>query len=125
MNRKQRRDLEKQVKRLNRTERQLGKAVTNLKEVMGSIAIRRLQSGIADSKDIEILRNSNFAHLDNVEACPDGTKCKLNVEGIQSRPQKDLTDKFKDWVEANKEKEFTITREGARNSLVCLAEDER
>ena len=42
MNRKQRRDLEKQVKRLNRTERQLGKAVTNLKEVMGSIAIRRL-----------------------------------------------------------------------------------
>ena len=124
MNRKQRRDLEKQVKRLNRTERQLGKAVTNLKEVMGSIAIRRLQSGIADSKDIEILRNSNFAHLDNVEACPDGTKCKLNVEGIQSRPQKDLTDKFKDWVEANKEKEFTITREGARNSLVCLAEDE-
>lgn len=124
MNRKQRRDLEKQVKRLNRAERQLGKTLTDVKAVLGTMAIRRLQNGVADSKDIELLRNSNFAHLDNVEACPDGTRCKLNVEEIQSRPQDDLTDKFKEWIEANKDKEFTITRENARNSLVSLTEDE-
>lgn len=124
MNRKQRRDLEKQVKRINKVERACGKALTNVQSLLGMMAMRRVQNGTADSKDIEILRNSNFAHLDNEMACPNGTKCKLNTEGIQARPQDDLTDKFKTWIEANKDKEFTITREGARNSLVCLTEDE-
>lgn len=124
MNRKQRRDLEKQVKRINKIERQCHKTLTSVQSLLGMMAMKRVQNGTADSKDIEILRNSDFAHLDNEMACPNGTKCKLNVEAVQARPQDDLTDKFKNWIEANRDKEFTITREGARNSLVCLAEDE-
>ena len=92
MNRKQRRDLEKQVKRINKIERQCHKTLTSVQSLLGMMAMKRVQNGTADSKDIEILRNSDFAHLDNEMACPNGTKCKLNVEAVQARPQDDLTD---------------------------------
>ena len=124
MNRKQRRDLEKQVKRINKVERRNHKPLTNIEHMLGMMAINRVKRGVCDSNDIEILRNSKLVHLDNEMACPEGTRCKLNSEEIFKRPQKDLSEKFKDWVQANKDKDFTITRDGASNSLVCLAEDE-
>ena len=65
MNRKQRRDLEKQVKRINKVERRNHKPLTNIEHMLGMMAINRVKRGVCDSNDIEILRNSKLVHLDN------------------------------------------------------------
>ena len=63
------------------------------------------------------------SHLDNEEIAPSGIKCKLNVEGIMKTPVTMLNEEFVKWVYENQDKEFTLSRENVKNSLVALAED--
>ena len=48
MNRKQRRDLEKQVKRINKIERQCHKTLTSVQSLLGMMAMIRVQNGTVD-----------------------------------------------------------------------------
>lgn len=110
MNREQRR----QFNRKNKTN--FTKSDFDLME-----AYKRIKAGNLDIKDLDV--PSDFLHIDNEELVPEGTPVKLYYEGIMSRPQKDLTQEFKDWIEEHKDKILHITRQEASNSLVCLAED--
>ncbi len=83
--------------------------------------------GIQKGQDISWLKPylpmDLIAHKDNWDLFPDGTKAKLNYEGIMSRPPKYLSDEFKAWVEENKEEEFTLFRDPEdknRNGLLAL-----
>lgn len=91
-------------------------------EFEAALLFARLKAGGVDYA--ELAKSSPYVHMDNIELVPDGTLVKLNYDNIKTRPQDDLTDKFKSWIEENKDKEFHITREGSRDSLVCLQEDE-
>lgn len=85
--------------------------------------LQKLQSGNFTAEDYRKVKN--LIHMDNEEIAPNGCVVKLDYEAIQSRPQSDLTDEFKAWIEENKDKEFHLTREGVSNSLVALEEDVR
>ena len=88
-----------------------------------ALLLARLNAG--GEFDLEKLAaTSKYLHMDNIELVPDGTEVKLNYDAIKSRPQGDLTDKFKEWVEVHKDQIFHITREGSKDSLVCLQEDD-
>ena len=92
------------------------------------IAVDRIKRGIAEFDDLDLPRN--FMHMDNTELCPDGTEVKLNFESLEARCKTvDASNKlFRDWVEEAKkdpDRIYHLTREGARNSLVCLEEDDR
>lgn len=92
------------------------------------IAVDRIKRGIAEFDDLDLPRN--FMHMDNTELCPDGTEVKLNFDSLEARCKTvDSSNKlFRDWVaEAKKDPDriYHLTREGARNSLVCLEEDDR
>lgn len=88
-----------------------------------ALALARITNGQFDFNDVA--RAHNFVHIDNTELAPDGTVVKINYEDVYKRPQEDLTDEFKEFVEANKDTEFHLTRESAKDSLVCLEEDVR
>ena len=86
-----------------------------------------LQGGRLDVKSAEDLKLGNpYIHIDNEELVPNGTPCKLNYEHIKSRPKKDMTQKYLDWVELNKDKIFHVDRENSdtRTGLVGVAEKE-
>lgn len=92
------------------------------------IAVDRIKRGIAEFDDLDLPRN--FMHMDNTELCPDGTEVKLNFDSLEARCKTvDASNKlFRDWVEEAKkdpDRIYHLTREGARNSLVCLEEDDR
>lgn len=83
----------------------------------------KLQSGNLDIKELNDLKlNSDFVHIDNEDLVPENTEVKLNYEHIISRPVK-LNEKYKTFIEENKDNVLHITRENAKNSLVCLKED--
>ena len=92
-------------------------------EFEAALLFARLSAG-GDVDFEKLAASSPYVHMDNEELVPNGSLVKLNYENIYSRPQDDLTDKFKAWVEENKDKEFHLTREGAKDSLVCLQEDD-
>ena len=72
-------------------------------------------NGIQKGEDITWLKPylpaDLLSHKDNWDLFPDGTKVKLNYDGVMARPVKYLSDDFKAWVEENKEEEFTIFRD--------------
>lgn len=72
----------------------------------------------------EMARQQHYIHFDNELLAPNGTTVKLNYDDIYARPQDDLTDKFKEFVESHKDMEMHITREDVVDSLVSLEEDE-
>lgn len=115
---------------MNRAERRkfnkLHKTSYSKKDFDMAILLDKMKrnQGLSD-EDIETLMTMNVAHYDNEELVPDGTQVKLNYEAIKSRPQKDLSDAYKAWLEENKDKEFHISRENVESSLVALAEDLR
>lgn len=116
MNREQRRRYNKQNK-TNYTKEQF--------EVM--LAFERLKNGNYNLSDLKLPQD--FAHVDNYELAPDGTEVKLNFSSLDFRcSHVDATNEyFRNWVaEARKDpdKIYHISREGARNSLICLEEDE-
>lgn len=84
-------------------------------------AFRRVKEGNMDLSDLDL--PYDVMHLDNEEIAPSGIKCKLNVEGIMKRPATMLNEEFVKWVYENQDKEFTLSRENVKNSLVGLAED--
>lgn len=88
-----------------------------------ALALARLRNGEFSKEDFAHARS--FVHMDNTEIAPDGCEVKLNYEAIMSRPQQDLTDEFKNWVEENKDFIFHLTRDEAENSMVCVEEDNR
>lgn len=115
MNREQRRRLNKK-NHVNWTK----------EEWMGYFAYQRLKSGASLTSLDDV--PSGILHIDNTDLVPDGKLVKLNYEEIKSRFDKkptDYSEEFKEWVEKNKNKKFHVTREGAKNSLVCLEEDQR
>ena len=91
-----------------------------------ALAMERIKSGNFNLNGLNLPRE--FMHLDNEELAPEGSLCKLNYDRIKERFDKypdHYEQWFKDMVETFKDKEVHLTREGARNSLVCIAEDER
>lgn len=87
------------------------------------VAMARIKSGNMNFSDLGL--NKPFVHMDNEVVAPEDSIVKLNYDKIYDRPTEDKTQEFIDWVEANKDKEFHLTREGAENSLVSLKEDIR
>lgn len=84
---------------------------------------RKLQQGTLDTKDIDPALLGSVIHIDNEEMVPEGTPVKLAYDNIKARPQNDLTDKFKEWIEEHKGQILHVTREEANSSLVCVQED--
>ena len=92
------------------------------------LALERLKNGNYDLSNLD-LKDHEFIHVDNTELAPDGTEVKLNFNSLDYRCEHvDKTNEyFRNWVaEAKKDpdKIYHITREGARQSLVCLEEDD-
>lgn len=117
---------------MNRAQRRLynKKNKTNYtKEQLDTMmAIERIKNGVFDLSDLKVPQD--FIHMDNTELVPDGTEVKLNFESLEARcTHVDKSNElFRNWVaEVKKEpdKIYHVTREEAKNSLVCLAEDER
>ena len=90
-------------------------------EFEAMFTLQKLQSGKFTAEDYR--KVNNLIHMDNEQIAPDGCIVKLDYEAIMSRPQADLTDEFKQWIEENKDKEFHLTREGTTSSLVSFEED--
>ena len=88
----------------------------NLFEAMG-----RIRQGNYNLSDLDL--GAEIMHADNQILAPDGTKCRLNLEGIMTRPKENTTPEFRDWVTRHRDDIFTITREGVERSLVALEED--
>lgn len=92
------------------------------------LALERLKRGNYDLSNMD-LKDHEFIHVDNTELAPDGTEVKLNFDSLDYRCNHvDKTNEyFRNWVvEAKKDpdKIYHITREGAKQSLVCLEEDD-
>lgn len=116
MNRRQRREFNRQ----NKTQYTKSDFITLellMKIRAGNLSVKELD-------DIKLFNDD--IHIDNTDLVPDGTVVKLNYEHIKSRPQKDLTQKFIQWVEENKDAIFHVKRDKETNlntALVGLEED--
>ena len=77
-------------------------------------------------KYAELLESLEFKIEDvTVEELPEGTKVKLKAEQILQ--QGDLNEKYREWVEANKDKVFTCEKDSTLpndSKRVILKEDE-
>ena len=77
-------------------------------------------------KYAELLESLEFKIEDvTVEELPEGTKVKLKAEQILQ--QKDLNEKYREWVEANKDKVFTCEKDSTLpndSKRVVFKEDE-
>lgn len=77
-------------------------------------------------KYTELLESLEFKIEDiTVEELPEGTKVKLKAEQILQ--QEDLNEKYREWVEANKDKVFTCEKDSTLpndSKRVILKEDE-
>lgn len=99
------------------------------------IKSKKMQNAESFAKKMEIIRNvlngkfNNFVNdsLDNLVTLEEGTKVKLNYDSITNEPSyKNKTKKYKNFVEKNKNKIFTVEYdEKYKNNpiLVCLKED--
>lgn len=84
-------------------------------------AYTRIVHGNYSLEDVLLVRD--VINIDNEELVPEGTPVKLYYEAITSRPRKNCSEKFLNWVEEHKDMVFHVTREQASQSLVCLKED--
>ena len=77
-------------------------------------------------KYAELLESLEFKIEDvTVEELPEGTKVKLKAEQILQ--QKDLNEKYREWVEVNKDKVFTCEKDSTLpndSKRVVFKEDE-
>lgn len=111
-NRKERRNYNKQHK-----------TSLSLQDFALAYAIQGAQKG----EDISWLRSylnpEMFPHKDNWDLFPNGTEVRLNFDQIMARPDKYLSEEFKNWVIDNKEEIFTVYRDPedkSRKGLVTL-----
>ena len=100
---------------LNHKERRAYNKAHKTNYTFQDFALMYAVNGIQKGQDISWLKPylpmDLLAHKDNWELFPDGTKVKLNYEGVMARPPKYLSPEFKEWIEQNKEEEFTIFRD--------------
>ena len=100
---------------LNHKERRAYNKAHKTNYTFQDFALMYAVNGIQKGEDISWLKPylpmDLLAHKDNWELFPDGTKVKLNYEGVMARPPKYLSPEFKEWIEQNKEEEFTIFRD--------------
>ena len=99
----------------NRAERKAYNKAHKTHYTLQDFALMYAVNGIQKGEDISWLKpylpTDMISHKDNWDLFPDGTKVKLSYEGITSRPPRYLSLEFKDWVEKNKEEEFTVFRD--------------
>lgn len=113
MNREQRRKLNKRYKvNYSADEWRMIELYTQIRS--GDLDVHDL-SGLAPEMRQKI-------HIDNENLVPEGTEVKLNAEEILSRPV-EMQEAYREWVKANADKVFHVTREEAEASMVCLKED--
>ena len=84
----------------------------------------KLRAGNANVQSMSDLALNPFINIELEEPIPEGTEVKLNYEVIKSRPTYPrLSQKYKDFIEANKDAILHTTDENAKKGYVCLAED--
>ena len=85
---------------------------------------RMNKTGISLETAMELLERRMQAM--SADALPEGTKVLLNYDAIVNQPgYKNRQSTYKEFVESNKDKEFTVEYDDKHTSgkLVCLAED--
>ena len=84
----------------------------------------KFRAGNANVQSMSDLALNPFINIELEEPIPEGTEVKLNYETIKSRPTYPrLSQKYKDFIEANKDTVLHTTDENAKKGYVCLAED--
>lgn len=84
----------------------------------------KFRAGNLDVQSMSDLALNPFINIELEEPIPEGTEVKLNYEVIKSRPNYPrLSQKYKDFIEANKDAILHTTDENAKKGYVCLAED--
>ena len=84
----------------------------------------KFRAGNASVQSMSDLALNPFINIELEEPIPEGTEVKLNYEVIKSRPNYPrLSQKYKDFIEANKDAILHTTDENAKKGYVCLAED--
>ena len=84
----------------------------------------KFRAGNANVQSMSDLALNPFINIELEKPIPEGTEVKLNYETIKSRPTYPrLSQKYKDFIEANKDAILHTTDENAKKGYVCLAED--
>lgn len=84
----------------------------------------KFRAGNANVQSMSDLALNPFINIELEEPIPEGTEVKLNYEVIKNRPTYPrLSQKYKDFIEANKDVILHTTDENAKKGYVCLAED--
>ena len=84
----------------------------------------KFRAGNANVQSMSDLALNPLINIELEEPIPEGTEVKLNYETIKSRPTYPrLSQKYKDFIEANKDAILHPTDENAKKVYVCLAED--
>lgn len=84
----------------------------------------KFRAGNLEVQSMSDLALNPFINIELEEPIPEGTEVKLNYEVIKSRPNYPrLSQKYKDFIEANKDVILHTTDENAKKGYVCLAED--
>lgn len=84
----------------------------------------KFRAGNANVQSMSDLALNPFINIELEEPIPEGTEVKLNYEIIKSRPTYPrLSQKYKDFIEVNKDAILHTTDENAKKGYVCLAED--
>lgn len=84
----------------------------------------KFRAGNLEVKSMSDLALNPFINIELEEPIPEGTEAKLNYEIIKSRPTYPrLSQKYKDFIEANKDAILHTTDENAKKGYVCLVED--
>ena len=99
----------------NRAERRKYNKEHKTHATLSDFALAYAVNGIQKGEDISWLKpylpTDLISHKDNWDLFPDGTKVRLNYDGIMSRPTQYLSEELTKWVEANKNEEFTVWRD--------------
>ena len=84
----------------------------------------KFRAGNANVQSMSDLALNPFINIELEEPIPEGTDVKLNYEVIKNRPTYPrLSQKYKDFIEANKDAILHTTDENAKKGYVCLTED--
>lgn len=99
----------------NRAERRKYNKQNKTSLSLQDFALAYAVQGVQKGEDISWLRSylnpDVFPHKDNWDLFPNGTEVRLNVDQIMARPEKYLSEEFKNWVMDNKEEIFTVYRD--------------
>ena len=102
---------DKKQKKERRKFNKQNKTTLSLQDFALAYAVKGAQKG----EDISWLRPyldpNMLPHKDNWDLFPNGTNVRLNYEQIMARPEKYMSQQFKNWVDNNKEEVFTVYRD--------------